>query len=314
MMAYLPRKEKSHPPNSLRPTINPCIYTMATHMWRAVVEVYNTASLWKDMPFVFASGGVAIVGSIALFAIYAGLEYCLLKKQRRNQFLRTGPKNDAGIGGWRQRHWHMYDNVMQTVLRFTFIILLGFIIWVAGAVVGFNSYSTATAMLVMGIVLTYTFAGPLGAWGYSMALMIDNQLYVGQHWEFHGTGPGWDGIISGIYTFEVEMMHQEDDGRTTIVTVPIANFFNAMRKSDPEKQRKWGDIYRPANDARMVEQLGGKIKNTRRQNPAEQNDIVPASQQMMGDPLDVRVTFKPSSTSGRLVNRAHARAPELLAV
>lgn len=313
-MAYLPRKEKSHPPNSLRPTINPCIYTMATHMWRAVVEVYNTASLWKDMPFVFASGGVAIVGSIALFAIYAGLEYCLLKKQRRNQFLRTGPKNDAGIGGWRQRHWHMYDNVMQTVLRFTFIILLGFIIWVAGAVVGFNSYSTATAMLVMGIVLTYTFAGPLGAWGYSMALMIDNQLYVGQHWEFHGTGPGWDGIISGIYTFEVEMMHQEDDGRTTIVTVPIANFFNAMRKSDPEKQRKWGDIYRPANDARMVEQLGGKIKNTRRQNPAEQNDIVPASQQMMGDPLDVRVTFKPSSTSGRLVNRAHARAPELLAV
>lgn len=313
-MAYLPRKEKSHPPNSLRPTINPCIYTMATHMWRAVVEVYNTASLWKDMPFVFASGGVAIVGSIALFAIYAGLEYCLLKKQRRNQFLRTGPKNDAGIGGWRQRHWHMYDNVMQTVLRFTFIILLGFIIWVAGAVVGFNSYSTATAMLVMGIVLTYTFAGPLGAWGYSMALMIDNQLYVGQHWEFHGTGPGWDGIISGIYTFEVEMMHQEDDGRTTIVTVPIANFFNAMRKSDPEKQRKWGDIYRPANDARMIEQLGGKIKNTRRQNPAEQNDIVPASQQMMGDPLDVRVTFKPSSTSGRLVNRAHARAPELLAV
>lgn len=291
---------------------------MATHMWRAVVEVYNTASLWKDMPFVFASGGVAIVGSIALFAIYAGLEYCLLRKQRRNQFLRRREIDvDANkTPGWRQRHWHMYDNVMQTVLRFTFIILLGFIIWVAGAVVGFNSYSTATAMLVMGIVLTYTFAGPLGAWGYSMALMIDNQLYVGQHWEFHGTGPGWDGIISGIYTFEVEMMHKEDDGRTTIVTVPIANFFNAMRKSDPQKQEEWKDIYRPANHPEMVRQLKstGKVKNTRTASPDDQNEWFHANQQMAGDPLDVRVTFKPSSTSGRRVNRAHARAPELLSV
>lgn len=313
-MAYLPRKEKVSlliacgPPSIL-------VYTpMATHMWRAVVEVYNTASLWKDMPFVFASGGVAIVGSIALFAIYAGLEYCLLRKQRRNQFLRTGTQNTDGKGGWRQRHWHMYDNVMQTVLRFTFIILLGFIIWVAGAVVGFNSYSTATAMLVMGIVLTYTFAGPLGAWGYSMALMIDNQLYVGQHWEFHGTGPGWDGIISGIYTFEVEMMHKEDDGRTTIVTVPIANFFNATRKSDPKKQQEWSDIYRPANHPNMVKELRGKIKNTRTASPDDQNEFHFANQQMAGDPLDVRVTFKPSSTSGRRTNRAHAHAPELLAV
>lgn len=283
-----------------------------THMLRAVLEVYNTASLWKDMPFVFASGGIAILGSIALFAIYAGLEYCLLRKQRRNQFLRTGESDDKGKIAWRQRHWHIYDNVMQTVLRFTFIILLGFIIWVAGAVVGFNSYSTATAMLVMGIVLTYTFAGPLGAWGYSMALMIDNQLYVGQHWEFHGTGPGWDGIISGIYTFEVEMMRKEEDGRTTIVTVPIANFFNAMRKSDPKKQVEWEDIYRTASDTRMIEQLSGIIKNTRTKNAKDQNEIHYAAQQIVGDPMEVRVAFKPSSS--RLVNRSHARAPELLAI
>lgn len=202
-------------------------------MMRAVLEVYNTAKLWDDMVYALASGGIALGGSLVLVSIFWLIEYFVLRRQRRNQFLRTDNANH-----WQQRRFHWGVNVIQVLLKFLFVLGLGAIIWVAGAVAGFNPYSTATAMLVMGVVVTYMFAGPLGAWGTSLALAWDNQLYIGQHWEFHGAGPGWDGVISGIYTFEVEMMHREPDGRVQIISVPISNFFNAMRKSDLQIQSK----------------------------------------------------------------------------
>lgn len=285
------------------------------HFVRAVLEVYSTASLWKDMPVVFASGGIAVAGGAALFGLFWVLEYCLLSKQRRNQFLRVG-KDAAGQKTWRQRHWHIRENVLQMLLKFAFIISLGIIIWVSGAVVGFNPFTTSAAMLVMGIVMTYMFAGPLGAWGYSLALMLDNQLYIGQHWEFHGMGAEWDGIITGIYTFEVEMMRTEKDGHTTIVTIPISNFFTSVRKSDPKKQEEYhkGEIYRPSTDVSMKKL--DNVHQTRTDDPNDQNRLHAANSQLIMDPMEVRVAIAPptSTTKARVHHRIHARTPELLLI
>lgn len=206
-----------------------------TGFLRAVLEVYTAANMWKDMALAVASGSIAVGGGIGLFILFWAAEYVIMRRQRRNQYIKTGDP----LRPYKQRHFRCGINILQTLFKCLFVIGLGITIWVAGAVAGFNPYSTATAMLVMGVVVTYMFAGPLGAWGTSLALVWDNQLAIGQHWEFHGAGPGWDGVISGIYTFEVEMMHKDEkDGHVEIISVPISNFFNMMRKSDMRKAQE----------------------------------------------------------------------------
>jgi hypothetical protein len=252
---------------------------------RAVLEVYTTANLWSDMAYAVAAGGIAVGGSLVLVSLFWVLEYFVLRRQRRNQFIRVDKANH-----WQQRRFHCGGNILQAILKFAFILGLGLIIWVAGAVAGFNPYSTATAMLVMGVVITYMFAGPLGAWGTSLALVWDNQLYIGQHWEFHGAGPGWDGVISGIYTFEVEMMHRDpESGNVQIISVPIANFFNAMRKCDlvKQSQAKKEEWARPAYEGKMAE-LASKKEDYHDDKSAFHQPVFAAR------PLEVQVAMNPS--------------------
>lgn len=268
-------------------------------LMRAVLEVYSTSNMWADIPFAVVSGSIAVGGSILLVAVFWLIEYFILRNQRRNQYIRTDKAN-----GYKQRRLRCGINLWQILFKSLFIIGLGVVIWVAGAVAGFNPYSTATAMLVMGVVVTYMFAGPLGAWGTSLALVWDNQLYIGQHWEFHGAGPGWEGVISGIYTFEVELMHRDEtDGHVEIISVPISNFFNMMRKSDLRKEAKAKAEKWLVPAYQWPEVPKGRV-------PVMDQPASAAS--AIQNPFEVRVAFNTQRTPVQRRGGFHSTAPELL--
>lgn len=247
----------------------------ATNMWptsvaalRAALEVvYSTQDIWAGLPYVIITAAVSTVGVVLWFLFTSLLEYVLLPDQRRRQaIIITDPQKRHQ---WVWRPWRVGANTLQFLLKIVFMVGLGFIIWIAGASAGFNPWTTAVASMGIMVLVTYTFITPLGLWGVGVALDGSNAINVGEYWEFHGM-PGWDGLITGKYAFEVEMMRLNDAGETEIISIPNSMWMQATRKQNPTKaayakrafmlqgEHKWAEVPAPTVAQRSVARTSGK--------------------------------------------------------
>lgn len=207
---------------------------------RAALEVvYSTQDIWVGLPYVIITAAVSTVGIVLWILFMALVEYVLLPDQRRRQAIIIANPKKKGALEWIWRPWRLGSNTIQFILKLLFMIGLGFIIWIAGATAGFNPWTTAVASMGIMVLVTYTFITPLGMWGTGVALNYANSINVGEYWELEGPG-GWDGIITGVYAFEVEMMRLDEEGATEIISVPITHFMQSRRKHKPGK-----DFYAP---------------------------------------------------------------------
>ncbi len=201
---------------------------------RAVIEVvYGTQDIWVGLPYVLIAGGVAIGGFFGVYLIIYGLDYLILGVERRTQWFRTTIN-----GGWKKRPGRSWRNLRHLVSLTVFFSGLAFIAWVAGAAAGFNVWNSQLMLMTLGGITAYLFGPSLGNAAAGVALHFANALEVGQHWEFHGSGPGWDGVILTIGITDVEMQRWDvESSSVETVNVPMSSFNNQMRKRNDKKEQ-----------------------------------------------------------------------------
>lgn len=210
------------------------------HSIRAALElVYSTSNVYADFQYVAVAGAVFAAGAIFCYFLFYLLEYCLLYNQRRRQAVHIPYPGDPTLTGndrgWAWRPWQAKSNFFQFCLKVGFICALGMVIWLAGGASGFNPWTAGATMMVIGILLTYMFAAPLGLWGSSFGVVGTNMINVGEYWEFYGM-KDYDGWITGIYSLEVELMRFDDKKNTEIISMPMTQFLQAPRKRNLVKE------------------------------------------------------------------------------
>lgn len=200
---------------------------------RAAIEiVYGTQDIWVGLPYVLMAGGVAIGGFFGVYLLIYGLDYLILGIERRTQWFRTTRK-----GGWKKRPSRSWRNLRHLVSLTFFFSGLAFMVWVAGAAAGFNVWNTQLMLMTLGGITAYLFGPSLGNAAAGVALHFANALEVGQHWEFHGLGPGWDGVILTIGITDVEMQRWDEESQSVeTINVPMSSFNNQMRKRNDKKE------------------------------------------------------------------------------
>lgn len=217
------------------------------HSLRAALEVvYSTSDVWSGLPYVVIAATVFVCGTLVWFLFTYFLEYLLLSNQRRRQAIHIPYPGDPTLAGskrgWAWRPWQFGENTIQFCLKTLFVVGIGFIIWISGGASGFNPWTTGAAMMVIGVLITYTLAAPLGQWGAGFGVTGSNMINVGEYWEFFGM-KDYDGWITGIYSLEVEMMRFDEKKNTEIISMPLSQFLGAPRKrnlvKEMDENRPW---------------------------------------------------------------------------
>lgn len=212
---------------------------MVFHSIRAALElVYSTSNIYHDFTYVAVAGAVFAAGAIVCYLIFYLLELCCLSRQRRRQAVHIPPPSSP-LGnsreGWAWRPWQFKNNALLFSLKLAFVCAMGVVIWVAGGASGFNPWTAGATMMVIGIIITYMLAAPLGLWGAGFGVTGTNMINVGEYWEFYGM-KDYDGWITGIYSLEVEMMRFDEKRNTEIISMPMTQFLNAPRKRNLVKE------------------------------------------------------------------------------
>jgi hypothetical protein len=129
-------------------------------------------------------------------------------------------------------------------------------------------------MMVIGVLITYTLAAPLGQWGAGFGVTGSNMINVGEYWEFFGM-KDYDGWITGIYSLEVEMMRFDEKKNTEIISMPLSQFLGAPRKrnlvKEMDENRPWKLVGQ--NHWKQQARAAGLMKK---------QDSPPATRQIMG--------------------------------
>jgi hypothetical protein len=225
------------------------------HSLRAAIEVvYTTTNIWTDLPYVVIAATVFLLGTVLWFILTYFLEFFLLGNQRKRQAVLV-PSGNPKLK-WTWRPWKFGENTAQFSLKVFFVVGIGMIIWIAGGASGFNPWTTGAAMMVIGVIITYTLGSPLGQWGAGFGVTGSNMINVGEYWEFYGM-TGYDGWITGIFALEVEMMRfgvaEKDQETTEIISMPLTQFLQAPRKRNIWKEVQAKRPWKLAGDTNMVD-------------------------------------------------------------
>jgi hypothetical protein len=197
--------------------------------------VYSTQDVWVGLPYVCITAGIFTGGSIGWYGIIWVLRWCLVYREYGSQWVLSSNK---GGKFWEPRPSRTIGSIIHLSIQTLFFSGLVFIIWIACAAAGFNPWTTATASLSMSIIFTYVFATPLSLIGSGYDVLFMNAISIGEHVQFHGMGPGWDGTIIGIYSQYVELQRWDEDTMSgEIIKIPISQFL-----SQPSK-RNWRREY-----------------------------------------------------------------------
>ncbi len=207
---------------------------MSSFLRAALEVVYGTQDIWVGLPYVLIAAAIFIGGCIGVYVLSYGIDYILLGVERANQYVRTSKRGD-----WQPRPKRSCRNVRHLVTIILFFSGLAMVLWISIASAGFNVWSTSMTALGMSVIATYVFSSSLVKLGNALTLHFNNAIEVGQHWEFHGMGPGWDGIITSITSIDVEMSHWDEESQCTeAIKVPIEAFASQWRKTNSVKQER----------------------------------------------------------------------------
>jgi hypothetical protein len=224
------------------------------HSVRAALElVYSTSDVYAGFSYVAVAGAVFAAGSIFCFLLFYFLEYVMLSNQRRRQAVKILANSSGKSRLWAWRPWQLRSNFVYFCLKVAFVSVMGVVVWVAGGASGFNPWTAGATMMVIGILITYTLAVPLGLWGAGFGVTGTNMINVGEYWEFYGM-KDYDAWITGIFTLEVEMMRVNEQGATEIISMPMTQFLQAPRKRNIDKELQTKDLpWRLAGDTHFRE-------------------------------------------------------------
>lgn len=196
------------------------------HALREVMQhLYGMHNLATDMPHAAAAFGVLVGGLVATGLLYSLLAYVCLGRRWRAEWVRM-----------RGEHFvpRPYPSAWRSA-RYLFVLLLIFVclcssIWFGAAMNGFNPWTTAAATIGISIVGTYGFSKILGMAFAAAAVHAENDITVGEYWEFQGM-EHWGGVITTINLLKVELMRWDEKNKTSeLVVVPIDWFFDRARR------------------------------------------------------------------------------------
>jgi hypothetical protein len=238
---------------------------------RAVAEiVYGTQDIWVGLPYVLIAGAIFVGGIIGAYTISYGIDYLILGVERANQYMRTSRR-----GEWRPRPKRSCRNLRHLFTLTLFFVMMAMVLWFAVATAGFNVWTTSMTALGMSVIATYVFSSSLVKLGTAVSLHLNNAIEVGQHWEFHGVGPGWEGLIISITTMDVEMARWDEESQCTeTYNVPIGMFDSTMRKRNPVKEAALKHLQPVLTLDEVKEQEQARAVSTVKPGPAIQSSHV----------------------------------------
>lgn len=218
------------------------------HSLRAALEVvYSTQDIWSGLPYVCIVGAIFFGGWIIWGLLMWLMEYLFLGKERSSQWVLEGRTKEEKY--WKARPYRTCPSLCHTTLQTVFFIGLGFIIWIAGAMAGFNPWTSGMAGLAVSIIGSTAFAIPLSLIGSGYVANAANAMAVGQYWEFYGMGDEWAGRITAVYYQWVEMERYDDKTKCgELIHMPIDQFLRSPRKRNWHKEFHAKTLWKDPNE------------------------------------------------------------------
>lgn len=209
--------------------------------------VYSTQDVWVGLPYVLITAGIFTGGSVLWYLFIWCLQYLFVYQEYGPKWVLSSSKSNGKY--WEPRPTRTLGSIIHLVIQTLFFSGLVFIIWIACAAAGFNPWTTATASLSISIVFTYVFATPLSLIGSGYDVLFLNAISCGEHVQFHGMGPGWDGKIVGIYSQYVELERYDEETQSgEIITLPISQFLSQPRKRNWRREYEAKQTCKNANE------------------------------------------------------------------
>lgn len=215
--------------------------------FRTALEiVYSTQDVWVGLPYVLITAGIFTGGSVVWYLFIWCLQYFFVYQEYGPKWVLTSTESGKF---WEQRPSRTLGSIIHLIIQTLFFSGIVFIIWIACAAAGFNPWTTATASLSISIIITYVFSTPLSLIGSGYDVLFLNAISVGEHVQFHGMGPGWDGTIVGIYSQYVELQRYDEETKSgEIITIPISQFLSQPRKRNWRREYEAKQTCRNANE------------------------------------------------------------------
>jgi hypothetical protein len=213
-------------------------------MFRTAVEVvYGLQDVGYGLGYVAISAGIFTGGIIVWYFVIWLFERLFLRRAPTLVLMQSDPQNKY----FAERPGRGCKSSCHLFLQTTFFVGIAFILWIAGAMAGFNPWTTAATSLGISVIITYTLATPLGLIGSGWSLNASNGINVGEHWEFLGM-PNWDGRVVDIYNMWVVLERYDEATKSgEEVVIPISQFLSTPRKRNWYKELHFKPIVRDPN-------------------------------------------------------------------
>lgn len=205
-------------------------------LFKRVIEVvYSTSDIWIGLPYVLAAAGV-FAGGLVIWCLFNWiLQYIFLRRERQSHWFLI--HTDKQHNFWGMPTSQTGTNMLHLFFMCVFFSGIVFIVWISSAVAGLNPWTSAATTLTMGVIITYSFAGPLNQLSSAFTVLATNSIGVGQYWEFAGMD-GYDGFILSIENTNVYMSRYNEATKSgEIVYMPMANFVGVPRKRNFNKEK-----------------------------------------------------------------------------
>jgi hypothetical protein len=198
---------------------------------RTTVEVvYGIGDAFSGIGYAMILFGILVGGAITWYLFTMLLEYVLLYSERKTKLFLQERTSKYTV--WRKQYSNWTNNLRHLIVQVLFFAGLALIVWLAASVIGLNVWTSAAASLGISVVVTYSFATPLGLYGSALFVNGAALVSVGEYVEFFGTGSEWAGTVVAIHSTQVEMVRVDTKTkRGEVIWVPISDFLSRMRKS-----------------------------------------------------------------------------------
>ncbi len=214
----------------------------------AVEIIYGLQDIWVGLPYVVATVGVLVGGSI-IWVFFIWLLQCMFVKKERAEDLVAF---DVDASGDRLKERKIFEkkpsrccgNFVHLLLQTLLFSGLAMILWIAFASAGFNVWTSAAASLGISLVGTYGFMTPLSLLLNGYTATAARSVVVGEHVEFHGMGEEWSGRVIAIHNMSVDIVRYDDKTKSDeIISMPISRFLDQPRKRNFKHEHLLESMY-----------------------------------------------------------------------